>query len=153
MAKIYRGLAASALALSLWSTAAAAEAGHAAPPHHAAVFVGATSVEGATGFTIGLDYERRFGRWGTALILDLARLHGANHLVVAPALVVHPWAGLKALVAVGLEHSDAHDVLVVRIAAGYDVHLGAWSIGPLAAVDRADGSSAVVWGVSAGLGF
>jgi len=122
-------------------------------PTHVAVFVGAASSSHGSGAAAGVDVERRFGAFGVALVADGARIDDANQLLVIPAVVVHPWRGLKVLAGVGWERAHGHDAVAFRAGTGYDAHVGAMSIGPSVALDRAGGVTSVVFGAAVGAGF
>jgi hypothetical protein len=122
-------------------------------PIHAAAFVGVVTSSHGTGPAAGIDLERRFGPIGMALVVDTARVSGATVLSVIPAVVMHPWRGAKLMGGTGWERSHGHDELVLRAAAGYDLHVGALSFGPTMAVDRVGETTAVVMGATVGAGF
>jgi hypothetical protein len=126
---------------------------HAYHPNHIAVFAGVATTADTSGASVGFDYERRFGEIGVAAIVDIARLHGAQQYIAAPAVVFHPWAGLKLVAAVGVEHGHGEQALLLRGGAGYDAHLGPISIGPSVSFDSVEGHHAVVAGLAVGSGF
>lgn len=121
--------------------------------NHLAAFFGAATTEHGTGAAVGLDYERRFGMLGVAAVVDVARVDGETAVLAMPSVVVHPWRGAKALGGVGWEHAHGHDAVAYRVAVGYDVHVGAMSLGPSVALDRASGATSVVFGGAVGAGF
>lgn len=129
--------------------------------NHVAVFVGATTGlvdTHPTHATVGLDYERRlpFAEHiiGVGALVDSA-FGDATETIVAPFVAVHPAGGLMILGAVGVAMTGAfHDGhLALRGGAAYFFPLGGFSIGPEVNVDRANGETAVVYGVSGGMGF
>jgi len=121
-------------------------------PHHAALFVGATTTDAETRPTVGVDYAYRFGLLSVGGLVDAA-FGDHTTLIVAPVLFVHPAGGLKIGVAPGLETDFDHAVFVIRGTMGYDFHVGALSVGPVVSVDYADGHVAFVYGAGVGIGF
>ena len=140
------------IALSMVASTAGAEEGH--HVNHVAVFGGAVSTSEHSGAAVGMDVERRVRRRvGVAVAMEGTQIENEMGVLVVPAVVMHPWRGVKVLGGVGWEHAHGHDEVVLRAGAGYDVHVGGVSVGPAVAVDRAGGGTAVVGGVAVGAGF
>nr|HEX4317097.1 hypothetical protein [Kofleriaceae bacterium] len=136
-----------------------------AEPHHSndvGVFVGGTMSFGddaQTRFTIGADYERRIDavshRLGLGVLVDAAITSDDTETLVAGYVSYHPIAGLMLLAGAGTVFSGFGDnaTFGVRGAAAYFVELSGFGVGPEVSVDRANGETAVVYGVTVGHGF
>ena len=152
---------------------------------HAAVFAGVTinlhTEENSP--TLGADWEYRLPLldhgMGLGMITDLV-LAEATEFIVAPAVFLHPFAGLKFAVAPGLifiqDHTGTetttagdgvqgapflaksegnHDPssLMVRLGLAYDIHLGKTSLSPTLNADLIHEHWSLVFGLAFGLGF
>ena len=130
---------------------------HAAHGWHAALFAGAVHSGGHSALALGADLELALGHgFGAALLADVV-LGAHPHGFVAPALVVHPGLGFRFVAAPGVALSEDHHHgltahFAARVAAGYDVHAGAFTVTPLL---HADVAQEVTFGagVSVGIGF
>lgn len=162
--------------IMLFSSQMFAEGGH----HHLGVFFGNTNNTHLkhTDFTLGADYEYRLSNlFGIGLIGDLVLADHKETLVMG-GIFVHPAGGLKFVVGNGLafaEQSEEHEVIddhnaddthasektesstgshyVLRVGAGYDIHVGHFSITPTLNWDYINGYSSVVYGITVGFGF
>jgi hypothetical protein len=130
-------------------------AGHHYYPNHVAVFgAGLTSNLGHSShtYTLGADYERRFGAFGVGgLVESVFASH--RETIVAGLLTLHPWEGLKVFAGAGQLSEDDHSNFLKRIGAGYDFHFGRASLTPSLSLDLVHGEELLVYGVSFGLGF
>ena len=165
-----RSLALASLLLLAHSPAASAEEhadeeaeGHEHHHHenHVAIFLGATTGlvdTHPTHATVGADYERRLPfadrMIGVGALVD-SSFGDAVETIIAPFVAVHPVGGLMVMGAVGVAVTGAfHDGHVaLRGGAAYFFPIGGFSIGPEVNVDRVNGETAVVYGVSGGIGF
>jgi hypothetical protein len=142
----------------------------AAGDNHAGLFLGATTLDDETDFTLGLDYERLTGLAGGTIgygvLLD-NNFAEKNIFIVGLPVFWHPWQGLKLLVAPGYEFKEgggtdkttgkkkkAKQKYLTRVGVGYDFHVDSYSIGPIVSVDLIDGGdTGVVYGLAVGTGF
>lgn len=145
-----------ALALAfagLVSPARAGGDGHDFHPNHAALFLGATLLEGSVYPTVGLDYERyltpQVGLVGLAEII----VHDPLAQVVGAGVAYHPIAPVKIAALGGMEFSDGHSAFLVRGNLEYGIHVGALGIAPSVSVDYVDSHVVYVFGLAVGLGF
>ena len=133
--------------------------------NHVAVFVGATTTlvdTDPTHATIGIDYERRLPfadrMIGVGALVDAQIVHEAEtevETIIAPFVAIHPMGGLMILGAAGVAVTGAghNGHLALRGGAAYFFPVGGFSVGPEVNVDHVNGENAVVYGVSAGMGF
>lgn len=123
------------------------------PPwrNHAAFFTGITIDDGEAGFTLGLDYERRFHRWYGAGLTTEAVLGPGRDIVVGPTFFLHPVGEFRLGLTAAGEHVDGEWVFLFRIGMDYDFELRPdWTIGPSFGLDFARGRRIVVLGASLG---
>ncbi|MDF1563291.1 MAG: hypothetical protein P1V51_09615 [Deltaproteobacteria bacterium] len=135
---------------------------HATHANHVGVFLGGTTFLGdhpQTVLTAGLDYERRLSElFGVGLLVDFPMDlgHYSFAVLAAPMLVVHPVAGLKVIVAPGLDYAHEEAAFVARAGIGYDLHLGAYTLAPTFNFDYVLAEhphQALVFGLALGRGF
>lgn len=137
--------------------------------HHVAIFNGATTVSSheITAYTIGVDYEYRISNLlGMGVIGELINTE-SNEFVTGISVIAHPIKGLKFVAAPLIvycvphqtdeHHVDTHHIereanLFFRIGAGYDFHLGKFSVGPSINYDFGK-AQAISYGISLGIGF
>ena len=86
------------------------------------IFLGATSNEDATVFTLGFDYQYRINRIvGVGALIDYA-MRDIQSLLIAPAVYLH--AGhFEVTVAPAAEFSEEGVAAVLRVGAGYEFKL------------------------------
>jgi hypothetical protein len=131
--------------------------------NHVSLFWGATTVleTEVTAFTVGLDYEYRLSfankLFGVGVLSDFA-LGEETGAVFAGFIGIHPVAGLKILVAPGLEAvfgAHGHEAFVLRGSVGYDIMINQFSITPIVSLDWVpDGNHiSIVYGIATGIGF
>jgi hypothetical protein len=150
--------------------------------HHLGLFVGATSKfeEGGTYFSLGLEYEylldKEHGRWKLGVVGELIFGHKTEYLIAVP-VIFRAYKGLFVLAGPGLEwfpsheeegdeHHDPHAMgnsegseggydthVLLRIGAGYQFHVGKFSITPVVNLDMWRKHHSLVWGISIGRGF
>lgn len=123
------------------------------PPwrNHAAGFAGVTNDDGDYGFTLGLDYERRFHQWyGVGGKIEVVTGEGRD-LIVGPTFNLHPVGDLRiGLTAGGELRNSAWDFLF-RFALDYDFEWKpGWTVAPSLALDFARGQRIAVLGASVG---
>ena len=151
-----------ALAL-LASLPAWAESEHPGSSHeyhrnHFGVFVGGATrpedVGSESGFTFGLDYEFRFVRWVGLGVLGEVATGDVRAAVVGVPIFLHPWRGLKVIIAPGAEFSDHGTEFAFRLGASYQFPLGdRFTLAPEFNADVIDGEATYVYGLSVGIGF
>ena len=150
--------------------------------HHLGLFVGATSKfeEGGTYFSLGLEYEylldKEHGRWKLGVVGELIFGHKTEYLIAVP-VIFQVYDGLFVLAGPGLEwfpsheeegdeHHDPHAMgngdgsgggysthVLLRIGAGYQFHVGKFSISPMVNLDMWRKHHSLVWGIAIGRGF
>jgi hypothetical protein len=137
--------------LSLSVSTQAQSAGH---DHHLALFLGATAHHSKTHSTMGIDYEYLLTpMWGIGAVAETVK-SDPDMTVLAALLFIHPIDHLKFFIGAGNETVSSHSTSLTRIGAAYDFHIGEYSISPTVANDHLDGgNSAVVYGISFGIGF
>ncbi len=151
-----------AISLTIWTAPALADDEEHVHHHanHVALILGATSGlgdAGTTHFTVGADFEHRLAflhEVGVGVLVDSA-IASSTETLLAGFVAVHPVGGLMLLGAAGVAVTglghDGH--LGLRAGAAYFVPVGEFSVGPAVSVDRVDGETALVYGVSIGTGF
>jgi hypothetical protein len=131
--------------------------------NHVAVFVGGTTGlgdEGTTKVTIGADYEHRLPflhEVGVGALVDSA-VGSDTSTLLAGFIAVHPYEGLMVYGGAGVDVLNAFKEphFAVRGAVAYFVPIGPMSAGPEISFDHvfvAGGENAIVYGLSAGMGF
>lgn len=92
--------------------------------HHVAFFLGNTQDGSEDGFSVGMDYEYRLSRlFGIGGLAEYADGE-FNSWVLAIPLFLHPYRGLRFLVAPGLEYEDSEDEFLVRTGIAYELEIG-----------------------------
>jgi len=135
--------------------------------NHVAVFIGASSLfeRDATYFTLGADYIRYFSPKSDFAVGVYSEAIFAHHtewllgLVVFYGLTKHLWIrsgpGIEILQEEN-EHSgesESKTEFLIRIGAGYSVHIGRFFIDPSIDLDFLRSSTTLVWGVNFGMAF
>ena len=126
------------------------------PRHGLSVFLGGTTTEEVSAFTIGLDYQYRVSSAiGVGVLVD----HAAGDIkstLVAAALFLH-YKQWEATVAPAVEfHGDSEEetAMAFRIGLGYELSLGSYGIVPAVFFDtERAGEPAFVYGVALGMDF
>ena len=122
--------------------------------HHAAVFMGATTEDSHTHFTVGVDYEYRFvSEFGVGAFYE--HIFGTPDInIVGAPFFWHPIPEGKILVAPGGEFKEGHSAFLVRTGLGYDIALDPVTFTPSFFVDFIEGGhEAFVYGIAVGYGF
>jgi len=135
--------------------------------NHVAIFVGASSVfeKSGTHFTLGADYIRYFSPESDFAIGVYSEAIFDHHTewvigtVLFYGLNEHFW--LRAGPGIELLQEDLEcgcgtktkTEFLIRVGAGYSIHLGNISIDPSVDLDFIRSSTTLVWGVNFGLGF
>ena len=122
--------------------------------HHISLFLGATDLEGSTGFTQGIDYEYRVNKvLGLGGVAEYA-LGGIEAWTILAVADIHLNSGLILQVGPGFEHGEEEDVFVARLGALYEFEFGKYTISPQVHFDDHAGSEdAVVYGIAFGFSF
>ena len=145
------------IALSVISLALSSGVAYAASDKHhhfPAVFVGATSFDGETEFTYGLEYEYKFNsKWGAGVVFEKTNdaHHGDGTTISLASIYLHPWKDLRIGAGYGKEKvggDHPHSENLARISVSYDFHVADFGIAPTVAVDFIDGETATVFGVA-----
>jgi hypothetical protein len=122
--------------------------------HHLSLFLGATNLEGSTGFTQGIDYEYRVNKLlGLGGVAEYAT-GDIDALTVLAVADIHLSNGLILQVGPGFEFGDEEDVFVGRFGALYEFEWGRYTVSPqLHFDDHAGSEDAVVFGLAFGFAF
>ncbi len=121
--------------------------------HRLELFLGNKHDEGEEAFSFGITYEYRVSEIiGFGGFWEYAAGDFDKWLAGLP-LFVHPYRGLRFVLAPGLEHEDSENEFLLRTGVAYELELGRWSITPEFNIDFVDGEEAQVYGVSFGYGF
>lgn len=152
-AALMHGIAVSVLA----SESEGAEAGvH--ERHEVGVFLGAAirdEDETESGFALGVEYQYRLARLiGVGALVEVATGELRDVLLIAP-LSLHPWRGLRLVVAPGVEIPDEGSAeFALRFGAGYKFPIGErFTILPEFNADLIDGTPTYVFGATFAVGF
>ena len=117
-------------------------------PNRIGLFLGATTKDGHTGFTIGLEYERRLSELiGVGAVAE-ATPNGREFVGAVPVFF-HPVGGLAFSIGPGFSVENGHAHFLVRFGVGWDFELPAGlSLAPTVSYDLTEGTEdAVVYGV------
>lgn len=141
--------------------------------YHAGIFTGFTTnnKNNETSFTLGLDYEYRMLMTdyylGLGLLIEGVFANNKESLIGIP-IYFHPVGGLKIYIAPGFifgvepiesatgetkNNTKSVSNFLFRFGAGYDFHLGMFSISPGVAIDIVRGQTSYVYGLTFGLGL
>jgi hypothetical protein len=123
--------------------------------NHMGLFLGNSHRGGETGFSVGLDYERRLSDlFGVGVLAEYAAGDFDSWVFGAP-LYIHPYKGFRLLAAPGFEDEESETKFLIRAGAAYQIPFGGrWSISPEYNIDFIEGGKKIqVYGVSIGLGF
>ncbi|MDH4199751.1 MAG: hypothetical protein OEV66_05145 [Spirochaetia bacterium] len=131
--------------------------------NHFSLFLGLTSALEANTheFTAGLDYEYRLPvlnrLLGVGVLADFAFGHETTG-IFAGFIGIHPVAGLKILVAPGIEtlfSVTPATAFLIRGSIGYDIMIDTFSVTPIISADYVPESRtlSLVYGLAAGIGF
>lgn len=134
------------------------EAHEAEHQHHAGLFFGGVSrfAHGheETGGALGLEYEYRLApRWGLGALVEGVAVGGGRDLALVLPLSWHPWRGLRLSVGPGVEFHEDGDEFLGRVSAGYDFHLGRFTLAPEVSGDFTREAQSLVYGLTLGVGF
>lgn len=131
--------------------------------YHVAAFFGATTnVDGEhTDLTLGIDAERRLGLMHGKIgigILAEAILAEHTEMILGAPLFYHATDEIKLIGAIARTfaddgHGGTHQATLIRLGAGYDLHMGGITLTPAVNADFIDGHLSVVYGLAAGFGF
>ncbi len=155
---------AAAIAITTPAQAAGNEPHEAGPHihrHHISGFAGGVyeRTEGGSA-AFGLDYMYRlpyFGDYISIGALFETTTHVTKPMLFAVPFQVHPYKGLRVIVAPGFEVSHREHKwtpwFLLRAGGAYDIHFGSWAIGPEMYADFSRGEIAGIFGGSLGYGF
>ena len=115
------------------------------------LFLGVTDSDGDTGFSVGLDYERRLSRgFGIGGVIEYTG-NDYRDGIVAASFNWHAWKELKLLAAPGVEvnRADGSDAFLFRIGAEYGFAIGkGFEIAPALNFDFTSDETSVVYSLS-----
>ena len=111
------------------------------------LFVGITHDDGENDPSLGLTYERRFGRFGTGFIVEFTKDARRNSVGALP-FFWHPAEPWRTLVAIGTEYSDGENSFLTRVGGSYEFEFSGWSLSPEVNVDFVDEGTVLVFGAS-----
>ena len=121
--------------------------------HHVGLFLGNTREEGKDNFSAGLDYEYRFSQYiGIGLLIEYVGEDAREGVGLVP-LFIHPYKGLRFIVAPGIKPKADETKFIWRLGIGYRFPIGNWTIAPEFNIDFTEGERGYVYGVSFGYGF
>jgi hypothetical protein len=110
-------------------------------------FVGVTHDDGENEASLGVTYERKFGRFGTGIIAEVTKADSREAVLAVP-FFWHPAEPWRTVVAVGVENSDDGDSFLTRVGASYEIEFSGWSLSPEVNLDFVDDSTVLVFGAS-----
>ena len=122
--------------------------------HIPGIFVGATSFDGETEITFGIEYEYKIdSQWGVGAVYEKTTEahHGDGVSVSLVSAFYHPNSNVRLGLGLGQESIGGyhpHTETLYRASAGYDFHVDRFGIAPTIAVDFIDGEEAIVFGVA-----
>ena len=111
------------------------------------LFVGITHDDGDNDASLGLAYERKFGRFGTGLIAEFTKAEARESVLILP-FFWHPAEPWRVLVGVGTEYSDSENSFLTRVGGSYEIEFSGWSLSPEVNVDFVDDRAVLVFGAS-----
>ena len=119
-----------------------------------AFFMGNTHDGSEDGFTVRMDYEYRLSETnGIGGLVEYASGELDSWVFAAP-LFIHPYKGLRLLVALGFEYGHSEAEFLIRTGIAYEFEMGErWTITPEFNVDFVDSDEKYVYGVAFGYGF
>jgi hypothetical protein len=150
------------IAVGSTSPASAADDGE-LKRHVPGVFLGVTSGDGETDYTVGLEYEYRMTPlFGLGAVVETTpERHGGDGVNVAlGAIHVHPMGGLRLTAGYGWEDildatekrakgkAPSKNEDLFRIGAAYDFHVGNFGIAPSVNLDFVGGHEVAVFGIA-----
>ena len=121
--------------------------------HRLELFLGNSHEEHKDGFSAGLAYEYRLNQ--ILGIGGLVEYVGGDfeEWIGAVPIFVHPYQGLRFLLAPGLVFEEHGTEFLFRTGLAYEFEIDRLSITPEFNVDFVDGEEVLVYGVSFGYGF
>jgi len=142
-------------ALSLNHAVFAAESKESYEENEVGLFLGGSHHSHENGFSVGLDYERRISAlFGVGGLVEYTTEDFDSWVVAAP-VYVHPYMGLRLLVAPGFENRESENKFLVRTGIGYLIPVTKEvAITPEYNIDFiTNGEKVQVYGVSVSIGF
>ena len=136
--------------------------------NHGASFLGATTHldAGDIGFTMGTEYNRRFGLWGVGFVVEMASSRVERDIIIGVPVFLYPWRELVLFVAPAAEVASIEEVHggeskevtelepLLRFGTGYWFAVNeVISLAPTFQADVVKGHWSLVYGVSVGVGF
>lgn len=123
-------------------------------PNTVELFLGASSGDGDSGFTIGPVYERRLSELIGIGFFNEYALGDMDKWSIGLPVFFHPHEGWRFVVAPGMQHKNGDDDFLLRAGVGYELELAeSWIVVPQFNLDFADGDTICVFGASIGYRF
>jgi hypothetical protein len=119
-----------------------------------AFFMGNTHDGSEDGFTVRMDYEYRLSETnGIGGLVEYASGELDSWVFAAP-LFIHPYKGLRLLVALGFEYGHSEAEFLIRTGIAYEFEMGErWTIIPEFDIDFVDSEEKYVYGIAFGYEF
>ncbi len=114
--------------------------------------MGITHDDGENEASLGLTYERKFGRFGTGFIAEFTKAENRETVLALP-FCWHPAEPWRTVVAIGTEISDGDHTFLTRVGGSYEFEFSGWSLSPEINIDFVDRSPVLVFGASFGWKF
>lgn len=131
----------------LAGTAVSAEEVGAEAENIVELFVGITHDADENEPSLGVTYERKFGRFGAGVIAEFTKAERRDAVVALP-FFWHPAEPWRTLVAVGWEYNDGEHTFLTRVGGSYEIGFDGWSLSPEVNLDFVDGDTVLVFGAS-----
>ena len=125
-------------------------------PHELGLFLGVTTKEGESGFSLGFDYEYRLNlKFGVGGTLEFTAAD-FRESIAAASFYYHPWRKLKLVAAAGVEigRADGTKEFLVRLGGEYGFEVGRrYDVAPAFYLDLTSEDVAVVIGAAVARSF
>jgi hypothetical protein len=117
-------------------------------------FLGASTGSGDSGFTMGVNYERRLSElMGLGFFNDYT-MGDMDRWTIGMPVFFHPYKEWRFVVAPGVQHKSGDTDFLLRGGVGYEFKLEeSWVVVPQFNLDFADGDTICVFGASIGYRF
>lgn len=118
------------------------------------LFLGASSGDGDSGFTMGPTYERRLSELIGIGFFNEYAMGDMDKWSIGLPVFFHPNEGWRFVVAPGMQHKGGDTDFLLRAGVGYELELAeSWIVVPQLNLDFADGDTIYVFGASIGYRF
>jgi hypothetical protein len=117
-------------------------------------FLGASTGDSDSGFTVGVNYERRLSESVGLGFFNEYSMGDMDRWTIGVPVFFHPHEGWRFMVAPGMQHRNGDDDFLLRGGVGYEFELEEnWVVVPQFNLDFADGDTICVFGASIGYRF